>query len=162
MKTLVLGLGNYILSDDSVGLCVAQELRKVLDQEEITITEACVGGLRLLDLMVGYDKAIIIDAIQTRGGKVGQIYRLNSNAFNTTRRTTSTHNVNLTSALKIGRQLGLVLPQKIIVFAIEVADVNTFSEECTSEVKEAIPECVGIVAKELNTYAFTVKNLSML
>jgi len=155
VKTLVLGLGNYILSDDSVGLCVAQELRKVLDQDEITITEACVGGLSLLDLMICYDKAIIIDAIQTPDGKTGQIYRLNSNAFNTTRRTTLTHNVNFTTALKLGRQLGIALPQQIIVFAIEVADVSTFSEECTPEVKEAIPKCVRMVVQELNSYART-------
>ena len=149
MKILVLGLGNYILSDDSVGLCVTTELRKVLSQDEITITEACLGGLSLLDLMVGYDKAIIIDAIQTSGGETGQIYRLNSNDFNNTRHTTSTHSVNFTTALELGHNLGLALPQQIVVFAIEVADVSTFSEECTPKVKKAIPKCVEMVIEEI-------------
>jgi hydrogenase maturation protease len=150
MKTLVLGLGNYILSDDGVGLYVASELKNFLNKEEITVAEACVGGLGLLDLMVGYNKAIIIDAIQTKEGKVGQIYRLNSNAFNTTRHASSTHNVNFTTALELGRQLGLVLPQQIVIFAVEVEDTSTFSEECTPEVKKAIPKCVKMVIQEIN------------
>jgi len=149
MKTLVLGLGNYILSDDSVGLCVAKELRKVLNQDEITITEACLGGLSLLDLLIGYDKAVIIDAIQTPDGEIGQIYRLNSNAFNNTRHTASIHNVNFTTAIELGHNLELALPQQIVIFAIEVADVSTFSEECTPKVKKAIPKCVEMVIEEI-------------
>jgi len=149
MKTLVLGLGNSILSDDGVGLYVARELKNVLSQKDITVAEASLAGLGLLDLLAGYDKVIIIDAIQTKEGKVGQIYQLNSNAFDTTRHTASTHNVNFTTALELGRQLGLALPQQITIFAVEVADVSTFSEECTPEVKQAIPRCAKMVLQEI-------------
>ena len=71
MKTLVLGLGNPILSDDGVGLRVARELENRLDQQEVTVVETSMAGLDLLDLLAGYDRAIIVDAIQTVGGKVG-------------------------------------------------------------------------------------------
>src|SRR4030042_969786 len=98
MKTLVLGLGNSIISDDGVGLYVARELRNALNRDEITVAEASLAGLGLLDLLVGYDKAIIIDAIQTSSGKPGQIHRLKSNVFDATRHTTSTHNVNFATA----------------------------------------------------------------
>jgi hydrogenase maturation protease len=149
MKTLVLGLGNEILSDDGVGLYVARELRKVIEREDTTVTEASLAGLGLLDLLTGYDRTIIIDAIQTREGKVGQVYRFNSNSFDVTRHTASTHNVNFATALELGRQLGLSLPQQIVIFAIEVADVSTFSEECTPEVKKSIPRCVETVLQEI-------------
>ena len=69
MKTLVLGLGNPILSDDGVGLRVARAVESQLSQQEITVMETSMGGLSLLDLLTGYDRAIIIDAIQTRGGR---------------------------------------------------------------------------------------------
>jgi len=150
VKTLILGLGNSILSDDGVGLRVAAELKGRLDQQEVTVMETGMVGLSLLDLLVGYDKAIVIDAIQTVGGRAGQIYRLDPKAFNVTRHTASPHDVNFVTALEFGNKLGLVLPRQIVIYAIEVADVSTYSEECTSEVKKAIPVCVEMIIQELN------------
>ena len=150
MKTLVLGLGNPILGDDSAGLRVARALEDRLNQPEITVTEASVAGLGFLDLLVGYDRAIIIDAIQTNEGKAGQVYRLGPEAFNDTRRASTPHGVNFATALELGNRLGLALPQRIAIFAIEVENVSSFTEECTPEVKRAIPICVEMVIEELN------------
>ena len=144
-------MGNQLLSDDGVGLCVAAELKSKLDQPDITVIETSCAGLSLLDLLIGYDKAIIIDAIQTLNGKPGQFYQLNPQSFDTTRRTASPHDVNFTTALELGKKLDLHLPQEIVIFAIEASDVSTFKEECTPEVKRAIPTCVEMVLQELNT-----------
>jgi hydrogenase maturation protease len=149
-KTLILGMGNPLLCDDGVGLRVAAELKDIVDQPEVTLMETGVAGLSLLDLLVGYERAIIIDAIQTVGGKAGQIYRLDPKAFDTAIHTASAHGINFTTALEFGRKLNLPLPQQIIIFAIEVSDVSTFSEECTPEVKQAVPICVEMVLRELN------------
>lgn len=150
MKTLVLGLGNPILSDDGVGLRVAAELKGRLDQQETTVVETSMAGLSLLDTLAGYDRAIIIDAIQTVEGKPGQIYRLHPEVFNSTRHTASPHDVNFATALELGNRLGLALPQQIVIFAIEVADATTFSEECTPDVRRAIPICAKMIIRELN------------
>ncbi|MBL7061189.1 MAG: hydrogenase maturation protease [Dehalococcoidia bacterium] len=151
-KTLILGLGNSLLSDDGVGLTIAAELKNRLNESDITVMETSVAGLSLLDLLVGYDRAIIIDAIQTLDGKPGQIYRLDPEAFDTTRRTISPHDVNFTTALEFGKKVGLPLPQEIVIFAIEVSDVSTFSEECTPQVTRAIPTCVEMVLQELKRW----------
>lgn len=150
MKTLILGLGSPILSDDGVGIRVAEELKGRLDQQEVTVEETSMAGLSLLDMLAGYNRAIIIDAIQTRGGKAGQVYRLEPEAFDATRRTATPHDVNFATALELGRRLGLALPQQIVIFAIEVANVSSFSEECTPEVERAIPVCVEKVIQELS------------
>lgn len=149
-KTLILGLGNSLLCDDGVGIYVAAELKTRVDRPEITILETGVAGLSLLDLLVGYDRAIVIDAIQTVGGKAGQIYRLEPKAFDTALHTASAHGIDFTTAIEFGKKLGLPLPQQIIIFAIEASDVNTFREECTPEVKSAISACVEMVLQELN------------
>ena len=149
MKTLILGLGNPILTDDGVGPRVARELEGRLDQPEATVMETSLAGLNMLDLLAGYDRAIIIDAIQTAGGKAGQIYQLELEAFNATRHAASPHDVNLATALELGKKLGMALPSQIDIFAIEVADTNTFGEECTPEVAGAIPACVEMVIQEL-------------
>jgi hydrogenase maturation protease len=149
-KTLILGMGNSLLSDDGVGICVAAELKNRVDRPEITVMETGVAGLSLLDLLVGYDKAIIVDAIQTVGGKAGQIYRLDPKAFDTALHTASSHGIDFTTALEFGKKLGLPIPQEIVILAIEASDVSTFNEECTPEVKQAVPACVEMVLRELN------------
>ena len=149
MKTVVLGLGNPILSDDSVGFRVAKLLQSRLDESEVTILEAGVAGLNLLDLLVGYDKAVIIDSIQTGEGKAGEVYRLDPKDLDKTRHTSSSHELNFATTLALGKRLGLALPQQLIIFAIEIKDASTFSEQCTPEVEHAIPVCAGMVAQEL-------------
>lgn len=149
MKTLLLGLGNPILSDDGVGIRVAEELKSRLSEQDVTVMETSLGSLDLLDLLVKFDRAIIIDAIQTEGGKAGQIHQLDPAAFNATRHTASPHDVNLATALELGGRLGLPVPQQITILAIEAEDVTTFSEECTPQVRRAILICVEKVIAEL-------------
>ena len=150
MKTLVLGLGNPILSDDGVGIRVAQEVAKKLKDPQITVCETSAAGLSLLDSIVGYDKVIIIDAIQTKKGQAGQIYRMKPEDFSFAKRFSSPHQINLATALELGKMLNLAMPQEITVLAVEAKDVGKFSERCTPEVETAIPEVVKMVLKELN------------
>ena len=109
-----------------------------------------MGGLNMLDLLAGYDRAIIIDAIQTEDGKAGQIYQLDVAALDATRHGTSIHEVNLATALELGKRLGMALPQKIYIFAIEASNVNTFSEECTFAVQSAVRRCAKMLITLLN------------
>ena len=151
MKTIVLGLGNPILRDDGVGNRVALELEdKLAQRKDVTVVETSMSGLSLMDLLAGYDRAIIIDAIQTAEGKAGQIYQLTPDAFNNTRHASSPHDVNFATALELGKRLGMAMPGQILIYAIEVADVNTFSEQCTPAVSRAIPACINMIIKELN------------
>jgi len=150
MQTLVLGLGNPILRDDGIGPRIARELEGNLI-ENVTVMEASLAGLNLLDLLVGYDRVIIVDAIKTSKGKPGRIYRLGIDDFGFTRHATSTHDVNLATALELGKKLGLALPRKINILAIEVAETDHFGEELTPEVAEAIPLCVEMIVDDLKT-----------
>jgi hydrogenase maturation protease len=149
MKTLVLGLGNPILSDDGVGIKVAHEVANQLNNPQVTVVETSAAGLSLLDSIVGYDKVIIIDAVQTKEGNAGQIYRMGLQDFSSTKHFSSPHQINLATALELGKMLNLAMPQEITIFAVEAKDVSSFSERCTPEVERAIPEAVKIVLEEL-------------
>jgi len=143
-------LGNPILGDDSVGFRVIQQLRAGFSRPGLTLMESGASGLGLLDLVTGYDKVIIVDAIQTEGGQVGEIYRLNTKNFGGAHHLASSHGISLATALELGKRLRIALPQQIIILAIEVVDVTTFSEKCTPEVEKAIPLAVSMIAKELS------------
>ncbi len=150
MKTLILGMGNPILSDDGAGIRVAQEVGEKLNDPQITVAETSEAGLSLLDSIVGYDKVIIIDAVQTEKGQAGQIYRMGPQDFSSAKYLSSPHQINLTTALELGNVLNLAMPQEITIFAVEAKDITNFSEKCTPEVEQAIPKVVKMVLQELN------------
>ena len=161
MKTVVLGLGNSILSDDGVGIRVAQEIGEKLNDPQVTITETSEAGLSLLDSIAGYDRVIIIDAIQTKEGKAGRIYRMGPEDFCSSKHLSSPHQINLVTALELGKMLDLAMPQKITIFAVEAKDITNFSEKCTPEVERAIPEVVKMVLEELNASQQYYKQLEL-
>jgi hydrogenase maturation protease len=151
LRALVVGLGNPILTDDGVGICVVRELASRPSPPNVDLAEACVGGLRLLDTLAGYERVILVDAIQTRGGTPGDIYRLYPTDFKVSLHAGSTHDLSLPGALAFGRGIGLTLPddQNLTIIAIEVEDVLTFCEECTCAVRESVPGAVEAVLAEL-------------
>jgi hydrogenase maturation protease len=150
MKTLVLGVGNPIITDDGVGIQVAHKVANQLNDSQVTVAETSAAGLSLLDSIVGYDKVVIIDAIQTEKGEAGQIYRMSTADFSLTKRFSSPHQINLVTALELDKMLNLAMPEEITVFAVEAKDITSFSEKCTPEVEQAIPEVVKMVLQELD------------
>jgi hydrogenase maturation protease len=152
MKTLVLGLGNPLVSDDSVGLRVAAELKPLLaGRPEVDVVEDYWGGLRLMERMVGYDRAIIIDAMCT-GAEPGTVRLLTPDAL-PTQRSASAHDVDLPTALELGRRAEMHLPpnENILLVGIEAEDVVNFSEGCTPAVEAAIPRGVRAVVEALES-----------
>jgi hydrogenase maturation protease len=150
-KTLIIGLGNPIVSDDSVGLKVAQQLRVLLDgRDDVEVQEDYWGGLRLMERMIGYDRAIVVDAICS-GAEPGTIHHLTTGAMST-QKSASAHDVNLATALAFGRQAGVHLPadDQVRLVGIEAEDVVNFGEQCTPAVAAAIPRAIQEVIQLLD------------
>ncbi len=148
-RAVVVGLGNPLLSDDGVGVYAARLLAERLAGAPVVVEESSWGGLRFLDLLAGYDHAVIIDAIQWRHGPPGTVYRLAPDEAVPTVRAVSFHDVSLGTALALGRRLGIPLPTDIVFLAVEAADVLTVAEGCSPEVEAALPEVVRLVLDQL-------------
>ena len=146
MKTLVLGLGNTILSDDGVGIHIARQIKEKLP--EIDVIEASAAGFRVVDEIIGYDKLILIDSIKTKNNQPGTYYKLGIEEFKTTLHHSSPHDMNMFDALELMKKHNAHLPKEIIIYAIEVEDTFTFSEQCTEEVARVIPEITSLILKE--------------
>jgi len=153
LKTLVVGLGNPILTDDGVGVHVVRAVAEQCQRDDVAFAEASVGGLRLLDVIAGYKRVILVDAIRTPDGKSGDIHRLHPNDLRASLHSSSTHDLSLPGALDLGRGMGMVLADDaaIVIIAIEVEDVLTFGEECTPVVQVAISTAVDMVLQELES-----------
>ena len=154
MKTLVLGLGNPILTDDGVGVLVAEEVRARLPEDtSIDITEVSVGGLTLMESMIGYDRVILVDALQRLDGccpgKVHKMSLQDLELISPTQHSASPHDASLVTALETGHRMGLQLPQEITIFAIEVENVMDFNDRPTPAVAAAIPLVTNAVLDEI-------------
>jgi hydrogenase maturation protease len=71
---LVLGVGNLLLSDEGVGVHVAQEMMKMEMPPEVQVVEGGTDGFGLVNVITEADRMILIDAVKG-GGQPGSIYR---------------------------------------------------------------------------------------
>ena len=149
MKQEVLGIGNPIIGDDGVAFHVIEALEADPPPGDVTLTGADVSGLAILDLVAGFDQVIIVDAIQTVNGIPGDTYRLTLDDFRVTKHTISPHDVDLPTALELGKMLKMKLPDKISIIAIEIPVANQFSTQLSDRVADAVPAAVKMVREIL-------------
>jgi len=98
-----------------------------------------------MELMVGYERVIIADAMVTKDGKTGAVHSEPFAALAPSAHANSSHDATLHAALEIGRKMGLALPSEIWAVAIEIAPTYDFSEKLTPAVAEAVPGAVDLI-----------------
>lgn len=143
MKTLILGFGNPILTDDGVGIRIAQKIKE--ENPDLEVIETSEAGIALIDYVAGYDKLVIIDSVKTEQGKPGELYKLGLEDLKPSVYFPSSHGIDIATAFKLGESLGYKMPKHISIYAVEIMDNTTFGEECTEEVEGRIP----FIAKQI-------------
>ncbi len=150
--TLVLGMGNPILSDDGVGLYVAERVQDGPLPDGVEVVQSEVAGLRLLELVRGHDKVVIVDALCS-GRTPGDVVRYEAKDFKGGHRYGSAHSIGLDTVLELGHRLGYDMPKEVVVFAVEADDVETFGEEFCEPVAAAAERVVELVRAEVGAAA---------
>lgn len=148
-RTLVLAMGNDILGDDGVGLFAARRLRTGRNVERVESAEA---GLALLEYLEGYEQVVILDAIKTGQHPVGSILRFTTDDFRTIV-APSPHYAGLPEVLSLGQRLGVSLPERILVIAMEVEDPYHIREGLSPAVSDALPGYIAEVEHILEDWA---------
>jgi hydrogenase maturation protease len=133
-RTLFLALGNPILSDDAVGWEIADRLERILPPGAADFMRESGATLDLIPKLTGYDRLVILDAIQLGQAPAGTLYRFTLDDFRSTVRHSSAHDLNFATAFDVGRRLGYAIPADIRVYAIEVQELRRFAEGCTPAV----------------------------
>lgn len=154
-RILLLGLGNDILSDDAIGLRVAAAVReRMAGQQRITILESTEMGLALLDLIVGFDTLVIVDAVQTGKVPVGFVHEIDTVELRALP-TVSPHFLGITEMLALGTKLGLQMPRRVRIFAVEVGDPLTVGMALTPALQSAFDRIADHVVQALVLLAQT-------
>lgn len=153
MKTIVVGLGNPILGDDGVGWKVAEEVkRRIGTRPDVEVECVSLGGISLMERLIGYDRAILVDAFKSEE-ESGSILVMNLNDMPnySALHTTSTHDVSLQNALEMGKNLGAKLPKRVMIVGVTTEQSFEFSNDLTSEVQAAVPIATKATLELLET-----------
>ncbi len=150
-KTLVLGIGNTIRGDDAVGIFAVRAFKKENKAAFVDVKETQEAGLNLLGFLTGYKKAVIVDSIVTAKGKPGDIHRLTKSQLCGASSLYSSHQIGLATLIKLCKRLKIDLPKDVILYAVEIEQQYSFSENSLSSILEKrITKVVSLIQEEVN------------
>lgn len=154
---ILIGLGNPILGDDAAGWRVAELVEEQLLSGQlpainrlsttIIIEKFSTGGLSLMEQLIGFDYALVVDSYLPVCPSPGRIHSFPLDEVNEAPfgHLSSSHDTSLLNAIRVGRSLGADLPQHIDVVAVEAQNVLDFSTELSSAVEAALPDAADRV-----------------
>jgi len=139
---LVIGCGNRDRSDDGAGVMVAERVRELGVQAEISSGES----LALIEAWSQADDVVLVDAVVT-GAPVGKVWLWDGGQVTTQGSISiSTHGYGVAEAIKLARILDR-LPKRLRLFGIE-GRLFDFGSEISAEVIAAVKEVVEQITVE--------------
>lgn len=153
VKALVVGIGNGLRGDDDAGLAVAR-MMKSEQPAGVTILELNNDVTKLIDLLPGFDVAMIIDATQS-GSPPGTIHRFDASTspLPETRSARSTHGMTVSSIVELAR-IQQQLPKRVYVYGIEGKQF-THGSSLTPEVERAVRIVAQMIYGDLGAEAWS-------
>jgi len=146
-KTVILGIGNVLLSDEGIGVHVANELMHRELPPEVSVVEGGTDGFRLLNVITEADRLIVVDAV--RGGdKPGTIYRFDIEDVRNSPSgfKTSVHQIGILEVIDLSGLIGKT-PYTTVI-GIEPKSLE-MSLELTPEILAKVPRVIELVMEEL-------------
>jgi len=139
------------MGDDGVGIYVVRMLKDMIRAgTDVEFKELSVGGLRLVEEMLGYDRVIMIDSMSSNDVKPGRIREFRSEQFKETLQVSSPHVTNFATALELYKKLEPdAIPRTIRIFTIDIKPEFIFGEGLSPPVQEAASKLVDQIVREI-------------
>lgn len=142
MRAVVVGVGNPILGDDGVGIHVARIIDGRIDAD---VKEAYTGGLNLLDMIIGYDQAILVDAVYIEEMEIGDVRIMELDELGSAH-SSNPHDATLMEAIEMARKMGEErIPDSIKLVGIKIERVEEFGEDISEKVEGSIEKAVKMI-----------------
>jgi hydrogenase maturation protease len=134
-KVLILGVGNYLMGDEGMGVHFARQLSNELDDEQVDVVDGGTGGFALMEMLESYPVVILADATLDHNppGTIRLIQPKFSADFP---RAMSTHEIGLKDVVE-----SLILLDKmpqIYLFVVSIEKVQPLSIELSPEIENSI------------------------
>ena len=159
-KTLVLGVGNLLLSDDGVGVHTIWRLQEVAQlPEEVQVLDGGTMGLDLLYYLEGVSHLLIVDAVET-GGPPGTLTRIAGEqvpAYLSLKM--SPHEIGLPDML-FAAKLRDLYPEEVVVWGVQPETVEV-GLDLSPSVAAQMDVLVEKILEELTQWGISFKALPL-
>lgn len=145
---LILGLGNFLLKDEGIGVHIAQRMMNMSLPAEVEVIDGGTLGMKLVYYIENRTKVIVIDAVLT-DDQPGTIYRFTGNDLleGNECQLFSAHDINFTHVLKNAEMFGNK-PKEVVFIGIKPKDISP-GIELTPLIESQIPRIIELVLKEI-------------
>lgn len=150
-RTLILGIGNLLLSDDGVGIHAVRLLQeKVNFDNSVQVVDGGTCGLDLMQYLEGVDRLIILDAAKPdhTPGKITRITGEKVPAYLSIK--TSPHEIGLPELL-FAAKLTDIYPREVVILCVEAASLES-GVVLTPAIMECLPDLIHLVQQEIGLY----------
>lgn len=155
IQTLVLGVGNTLMSDEGIGVRVVERLvQNYIVPEEVQVLDGGTLGMDLLYYMEGVPNLLIVDAIQA-GREPGYLLRLTNDqvpAFLSMKM--SPHQIGVPDMLATAKLRGTT-PPNIVLWGIQ-PDLIEIGMDLSETLAPLVDVVVEKVVDELKTWGHQV------
>lgn len=149
--TLVLGLGNLLLSDDGLGVHAIRGLeRDPRVDAGVTLLDGGTQGLSLMPHLSGFPRLLVIDAIDV-GETPGTLVRFEGKALDGLPGKATVHQLGFADLMVAMRLLG-ESPEEVVVLGVQPMSAE-WSTELTPVVQNALPSLLDAVTAQLESWA---------
>lgn len=146
---VVIGIGNPNFKDDAIGLEVIEALRQDEEVLEFVDLESFWNiDLKVIDTMLGYEKAIVVDAMKT-GAEPGTIFEFDGKTTWERVYASGTHSMSIFEVIRIGYTIfPEEMPKEVKVIGIEGKEVLALGKGISEEARQAVEKVKDIIKKE--------------
>jgi hydrogenase maturation protease len=124
--------------------------QRMQERDGLEFKELSVGGLRLVEEMLGYEKVFLIDSIESPLPEVGKIREYSVEDFKQTEQPSAPHVTNFATAFELYKRIEPdQMPGLVRIFTISINPTYTFSEGLTPPVEKAALELIDLIANEI-------------
>ncbi len=147
-RVVVLGVGNLLLSDEGVGVHVANKLMEMDLPPGVQVVEGGTDGFRLMNVVTEAARLIVVDAVKG-GGPPGSIYRFDIKDAPTypDEYKTSVHQIGILEVVHLSELVGEAPETTIIGVEPKSLDMGM---ELSPEVKAKLSRIIELVLEEVN------------
>lgn len=143
-RLLIMGVGNYLMGDEGVGVHAAQKLLSSGLPDYVDVVDGGTGGFHLLEYFEKYNRVILVDATLD-GQKAGTIRLIKPKYAADFPKSMSTHDIGLRDMVNSLQLLEKIPEMNLFVVSIEF--IQQQGVEMTDEVEAAMPELLNQVTE---------------
>lgn len=146
-RILIMGIGNYLMGDEGVGVHLAETLEGYTLPSNVDVVDGGTGGFHLLEYFEKYNNVILVDATLDNN-PVGHIRLIQPRFASDFPKAMSTHDIGLKDMMSSLQLMGKV--PHIHLFVVSIESIQQQGIELTPEIAAILPELIEQVIGQVD------------